>query len=104
MKNPLFLFQDTLERMISQQKVTIAGDDLTVTDSGVVYTLTPAVKILACEKRSDDPCRLVDKYIATALLDQAGADIYISSITYCKYSYLIEHGFICRRHDTPPSA
>lgn len=95
MKEKKFLFQETLEELVAAGTVRVTGTLLTMMETGVDYSITPAVKIIRCETCEDDPNELVGKYAAYDNLTREGAEVFMSSIIYKKQSYQIEHGYIC---------
>ena len=100
MKGPLFILQDALELLVAQGKVDLDGRALTIRQSDSTYRLVPAVKILCCESSGGDPLKLVGKIIPIRVLNDSGAVTYLNSITMGRHSYLIDHGYICRKDAT----
>lgn len=90
-----FLFQEALEELLSNKKVTVTGDCLAMVDNDDVYKITPAVKFLQCETNESDPLQLVGKIAPYDNLNKDGAEIFLSSVIYKKESYKIQQGYIC---------
>lgn len=90
-----FLFQEDLEELLSNKKVTVSGDRLVMVDNNDVYKIVPAVKFLQCETDEGDPLKLVGKIAPYNNLNKDGAEIFLSSVIYKKESYKIQQGYIC---------
>lgn len=95
MGNQLFIYQEKLEELVAGDKIRLDGQSLAVSGTPYSYLLTPAVKITGCESSVDDPLQINNKYIPLQLLENAGADIYLNSITLNSHCYFVDQGFIC---------
>ncbi len=103
MSKTLFISQESMESLVSRGKVDLSGVRLKVNGTTTSYRITPAVKILGCESSPGDPLKISSKFIPLTLLDNAGADVYLTSITLEGHSYLVDHGYLCENVEQHPA-
>lgn len=99
MSNAFFVDQQTMESLIIKGKTSLNGARLTVAGTGETYQLTPAVKVLSCERSGLDPLKISDKFIPMSILESAGIDVSLDSIVLNETSYHIDMGYICNPVD-----
>jgi len=94
MQKKIFITQQMLDRLSSEDKISIEGVMLTLfTKDKPAYKLTPAVKFLAIESKESDPHKLVGKIVTQKSVEEKGIELYMNSAIYQDEAYKVEQGF-----------
>lgn len=90
----LFISQDRLDAWSAEQRVSVAGDVMTLADDGRSFRIQPAVRFLRVAGNTDDPHQLVDTVQDERSLDDMGADHYMYSVILGETAYDVQPGFV----------
>ncbi|HHH11173.1 MAG TPA: hypothetical protein ENK23_03770 [Sorangium sp.] len=96
MTNSVFFPQDALDILIALERADLDGEELVLTDSGLRYQVTEAVRVLREVTTGDDPRDLCGRVRQRALLtDDLGAELLGDSMLVEDSAYDIVTGFLC---------
>jgi hypothetical protein len=90
----LFISQERLDAWSAEQRVSLAGDIMTLADDGRSFRIRPAVRFLRVAGASDDPNQLIDTVRDERSLDEMGADHYMYSVILGEIAYDVQPGFL----------
>jgi len=90
----LFISQERLDAWSAEQRVSVAGDVMTLADDGRSFRIRPAVRFLRVAGSVEDPNQLVDTVRDEHSLDEMGADHYMYSVILGETAYDVQPGFI----------
>ncbi|HLU65265.1 MAG TPA: hypothetical protein VKZ63_03280 [Kofleriaceae bacterium] len=90
----LFISQERLDAWSAEQKVSLQGDVMTLTDDGRSFRIRPAVRFLRVAGDDPDPNELVDTVQDEKSLDEMGADHYMYSVILGETAYDVQPGFL----------
>ena len=90
----LFISQERLDAWSGEQKVTLEGDLMTLTDDGRSFRIRPAVRFLRVAGDEPDPNELLDTVQDERALDEMGADHYMYSVILGEVAYDVQPGFL----------
>lgn len=96
----LYISQKRIDAWISDNRLHIEGDIMTLVELGRSFTIVPAVRVLAVEGASagketpDDPHDLIGKVKDETELAAMGADHLASSLILDDTAYKVENGFV----------
>jgi hypothetical protein len=90
----LFISQDRLDAWNAEQRVSLAGDIMTLSDDGRSFRIRPAVRFLRVAGSTDDPNQLIDTVRDEHSLDEMGADHYMYSVILGETAYDVQPGFL----------
>ncbi len=90
----LFISQERLDAWNAEQRVSLAGDVMTLSDDGRSFRIRPAVRFLRVAGSVDDPNQLIDTVRDERSLDEMGADHYMYSVILGEIAYDVQPGFL----------
>jgi hypothetical protein len=90
----LFISQERLDAWNAEQRVSVAGDVMTLSDDGRCFRIRPAVRFLRVAGAVDDPHQLIDTVRDERSLDEMGADHYMYSVILGETAYDVQPGFL----------
>jgi hypothetical protein len=91
----LFLSQARLDTWMAENRVTVAGDVMTLRDDGRSFRIRPAVRFLrVAGGTGPDPHDLVGKVKDEESLVALGADHYMDSVILGEVAYDVQSGFL----------
>jgi hypothetical protein len=93
-KNRVFFPQAALDQWISDGKVDLAGEDLTILGEGRRYRIVEAARILREVTGLPDASELVGKVKSRAFLSELGAELLESSLLLGDNAYDVIPGFL----------
>ena len=93
-KNRLFVPQETLDAWMAEDRVVLAGDELTVVAEARRYSLAPAVRFMNDVAGTGDPHGLLGRVKEKRQLDEAGAEQYMGSVVLGDSAYEVQEGFV----------
>jgi hypothetical protein len=94
MRNRVFFPQTALDEWVSENKVDIKGEDLTLKAQGRRYRIIEAVRITQEVTGADDPHELLGRVKTRAFLTELGAEILESSMILQDNAYDVVQGFV----------
>ena len=90
----LFISQERLDAWSVEQRVTLTGDIMTLSDDGRAFKIMPAVRFLRVAGEATDPNDLVNTVQDERALDEMGADHYMYSVILGETAYDVQPGFL----------
>lgn len=72
----LFISQERLDAWTAENRVSLAGSVLTLTDDGRTFDIQPAVRFLTVTGSDADPHSLLGKVKAEKSLVEMGGEVY----------------------------
>jgi hypothetical protein len=98
----LFISQERLDAWSAEQRISVTGDIMTLSDDGRSFRIRPAVRFLrvAGSTASDgsdpnaDPNDLLETVRDERGLDEMGADHYMYSVILGETAYDVQPGFL----------
>jgi hypothetical protein len=90
----LFISQERLDAWSAEQRISVAGDIMTLSDDGRSFRIRPAVRFLRVAGSVDDPNQLLDTVRDEVSLDEMGADHYMYSVILGETAYDVQPGFL----------
>ena len=90
----LFISQERLDAWSAEQRVTLTGDIMTLSDDGRAFKIMPAVRFLRVAGEATDPNDLVNTVQDERTLDEMGADHYMYSVILGETAYDVQPGFL----------
>jgi hypothetical protein len=90
----LFISQERLDAWSAEQRVSLAGDVMTLADDGRSFRIRPAVRFLRVAGSMADPNQLLDTVQDERSLDAMGADHYMYSVILGETAYDVQPGFL----------
>jgi hypothetical protein len=102
-RNRIFLPQEALDRLIQDEKVSVADDQLTIHGEGRKYDIVPAVRFMSDVAGTGDPHKLLGRVKEKPQLDQLGAEHYMGSVVLGDSAYEVQDGFVGTPRSDPAS-
>lgn len=93
-KNRVFFPQEALDRWLSEGRVEIAGNELTIPTERRRYRLVEAVRVLSEEAGHSDPDELVGKVKTMLFLTELGAELLGDSMVLGENAYRVTAGWL----------
>lgn len=90
----LFISQDRLDAWSAEQRVSVTGDIMTLSDDGRSFRIRPAVRFLRVAGSDEDPNQLLETVRDESSLDAMGADHYMYSVILGEIAYDVQPGFL----------
>ncbi len=90
----LFISQDRLDAWSAEQRVSVSGDIMTLSDDGRSFRIRPAVRFLRVAGSDEDPNQLLETVRDESSLDAMGADHYMYSVILGETAYDVQPGFL----------
>jgi len=90
----LFISQKRLDDWSAEERVTVDGNRLQLSNDDRSFTLEPAVHFVKVAGGSEDPHNLVGKVKTVAALEKDGAEHFISSVIKGDTAYDVQPGFL----------
>ncbi|MDH5676324.1 MAG: hypothetical protein OEZ06_29660 [Myxococcales bacterium] len=92
--NRLFLPQDTLDRWIEKQRITLAGEEMVLHPNGERFRLVTGVRFVAEVSGEPDTYDLVGKCKSADELSALGGEHYADSVILGDNAYQVVEGFL----------
>lgn len=93
-RNRIFLPQEALDRCIEEEKVSVAGEVLTIHAEERSYDIMPAVRFMNDVAGTGDPFNLIGRVKEKRQLDEMGAEHYMGSVVMGESAYDVQDGFV----------
>ena len=90
----LFISVERLESWSQENRVSVDGTRMTLTELGRVFEIKPAVHFLGVAGGDADPHQLVGLVKDTDELAKMGADHMAGSVIYVDTAYEVQNGFV----------
>lgn len=90
----LFISQDRLDAWSAEQRISVSGDIMTLSDDGRSFRIRPAVRFLRVAGSDEDPNQLLETVRDERSLDAMGADHYMYSVILGETAYDVQPGFL----------
>ena len=90
----LFITQERLDAWTAEQKISVAGDLLTLAADGRSFRIRPAMRFMRVAGGDADPHELLDTVQDDQDLERLGADAYMSSCIAGETAYDVQPGFL----------
>jgi hypothetical protein len=94
MKNRVFFPQAALDEWITEDRVDLKHDELTIKSESRRYKIIEAIRILREATSSSDPHELLGKVKSKAFLEELGAEVLESSMIIGDNAYDVVQGFV----------
>ena len=94
MKNRVFFPQAALDEWITEDRVDLKNDELTIKSEARRYKIIEAIRILREVSGTSDPHELIGKVKSKAFLEELGAEILESSMVLGDNAYDVVQGFV----------
>lgn len=94
MEHRLFVSQDTLDQWLSEERVSVDGDVLTLPDEGRGFRLASAVHFVTEVTEAGDPAGLIGRVKDLEELAQMGGEHYADSVLLGEVAYEVVEGFV----------
>ncbi len=94
MRTRVFFPQTALDEWVSDNRVDIKGEDLTLKAQGRRYRIIEAVRIVREVTGADDPHELLGRVKTRGFLTELGAEILESSMILQDNAYDVVQGFV----------
>lgn len=94
MRTRVFFPQTALDEWVSEDRVELKGEELTLKREGRRYRIIEAVRILREVTGSDDPHELLGRVKTRAFLVELGAELLEGSMILGDNAYDVAQGFI----------
>ncbi len=112
MRNRVFFPQAALDEWITEDRVDLKNDELTIKSEGRRYKIIEAVRILREATSSSDPHELIGRVKSRAFLEELGAELLENSMIIGDNAYDVVQGFVGapigsfaeHRKDMPPNS
>jgi len=93
-QNAMFVSQETLDRWLTDERVTVEGEVMTLLPEGQRFELTSAVHFLAEVAGGGDETALVGRVKALDVVAQLGGEHYADSVILDDNAYEVVEGFL----------
>jgi hypothetical protein len=90
----LFISQARLDAWVSEDRIKVEGDVMTLAGDSRFFKLKPAVRFMKVTGGDDDPSALVGKVKTIADLTKLGGEQYMESVILGDTAYDVQTGFI----------
>jgi hypothetical protein len=90
----LFISVDRLEEWSTENRVTIEGDVMTLTELERSFRIVPAVHFIGVTGGDSDPHKLIGLVKSEQELTVMGADHMSTSVIYVDTAYDVQMGFV----------
>lgn len=94
MKNRVFFPQAALDEWITEDRVDLRHDELTIKSEGRRYKIIEAIRIMREATSSSDPHELIGKVKSKAFLEELGAEVLEGSMIIGDNAYDVVQGFV----------
>lgn len=100
-KSRVFVSQETLDRWLTDERVEVDGEMVTLLPERQRFRVTSAVHFLREVAEGGDEPSLVGKVKALSAIAELGGDHCSGSVVVGDNAYEVVDGFLCQPHDEP---
>ncbi len=96
----LFISQERLDEWTADEKASLVGEVLTLTELGRSFTVETAVRFMKVAGGEPDPNDWLNRVKTEGDLAEVGADLYMDSVIHGDVAYDVQPGFLGRAQST----